>query len=121
MMRIGSWRLGGPYYTVPSRRAMNATHGIGEGAVVSYANLAHMFFTRAAELAERPRYRYFDQGAWREVTWAAMAERVRNLAAAFIEDGVQPGDRVALLSATRPEWMEVDLAILAAGAVTLPV
>jgi long-chain acyl-CoA synthetase len=88
---------------------------------VSYANLAHMFFTRAAELADRPRYRYFDQGQWKEVTWAAMADRVRCLAAALIESGVQPGERVALLSATRAEWMETDLAILAVGAVTIPV
>jgi long-chain acyl-CoA synthetase len=100
---------------------MNATHGSSGGTVVSYANLAHMFFTRAAELADRPRYRVFDQGAWREVTWTAMAERVRSLAAALIEDGVRPGDRVALLSGTRPEWMEIDLAILATGAVTIPV
>jgi long-chain acyl-CoA synthetase len=80
-----------------------------------------MFFTRAGELADRPRYRFHDGTAWREVTWATMAERVRSLAAAFIEQGVQPAERVALLSATRPEWMEVDLAILATGAVTIPV
>jgi long-chain acyl-CoA synthetase len=88
---------------------------------VSYANLAHMFFTRAAELADRPRYRFFDRAQWRDVTWAGMAERVRALAAALIETGVQPGERVALLSGTRAEWMETDLAILAAGAVTIPV
>jgi long-chain acyl-CoA synthetase len=80
-----------------------------------------MFFERAAELADRPRYRFCDDQGWHEVTWAAMAERVRALAAGLIDEGVRPGDRVALLSATRPEWMEVDLAILAIGAVTIPV
>jgi len=88
---------------------------------VSYTNLAQMFFTRAAELADRPRYRHFEGGAWREVSWAAMDERVRALAAALVEQGVRPGERVALLSATRAEWMEVDLAILAVGAVMIPV
>jgi len=34
--------------------------------------------------------------------------------------GVQPGDRVALISETRPEWVIADLAILSAGAVTVP-
>ena len=34
--------------------------------------------------------------------------------------GVQPGDRVALISDTRPEWVIADLAILSAGAVTVP-
>ena len=88
---------------------------------MAYTNLAQMFFTRAGELADRPRYRFHDGTAWRDVTWATMADRVRSLAASFIEQGVQPGERVALLSATRPEWMEVDLAILATGAVTIPV
>jgi long-chain acyl-CoA synthetase len=88
---------------------------------VAYTNLAQMFFTRAGELADRPRYRFHDGTAWRDVTWAATADRVRSLAAAFIERGVQPGERVALLSATRAEWMEVDLAILATGGVTIPV
>ena len=88
---------------------------------MAYTNLAQMFFARAAELADRPRYRVFRDDAWHDVSWAAMAERVRALAAALIEQDVRPGDRVALLSATRAEWMEVDLAILAAGAVTIPV
>jgi long-chain acyl-CoA synthetase len=46
---------------------------------------------------------------------------VRTLAAGLINLGVAPGDRVALLSGTRPEWIEVDLAIQAAGAVTVPI
>src|SRR5262245_59382551 len=50
-----------------------------------------------------------------------MADHVRCLAAALIDVGVAPGDRVALLSASRPEWMEIDLAILACGALTIPI
>ncbi len=88
---------------------------------MSYANLAHMFFTRAAEFGDRPRYRFHGSGGWQEVSWTQMADRVRALAAGLVEQGVQPGERVGLLSATRPEWMEMDLAILSAGAVTIPV
>jgi long-chain acyl-CoA synthetase len=80
-----------------------------------------MFFARADELADRPRYRYRDDQGWHDVTWAASRDRVHAIAAGLIEDGVQPGERVALLSATRAEWMEVDLAILACGALTIPV
>jgi long-chain acyl-CoA synthetase len=88
---------------------------------MSYSNLPEMFFRRAAELGPRPRYRHRAGDAWQETTWATSAERVRRLAAALIDLGVRPGDRVALLSGTRPEWMEIDLAILAAGALTIPV
>ena len=88
---------------------------------MAYANLAQMFFQRAEELAARPRYRYRAADGWREVTWQAMAERVRAAAAGLIAMGVQPGDRVALLSNTRAEWMEIDFAILACGALTVPI
>jgi long-chain acyl-CoA synthetase len=86
-----------------------------------FANLPDMFFQRAAELADRPRYRYRSGDGWRDVTWAEMAERVRALAAGLLEMGVAPGERVAILSATRPEWVEIDLAVLACGAVTIPI
>jgi long-chain acyl-CoA synthetase len=80
-----------------------------------------MFFARAGQLAARPRYRVRADVGWRDVSWAEMAARVRRIAAGLLGLGVAPGDRVALLSATRPEWMEVDLAILACGALTIPV
>ncbi|MGH7894139.1 MAG: AMP-dependent synthetase/ligase [Candidatus Binatia bacterium] len=116
-----AWRVWGAYYTVPRRRARcDASRPFG-GDVVPYANLAQMFFTRAHELADRPRYRHRDDTGWHEVTWAETRDRVRAIAAALIEDGVRPGDRIALLSATRPEWMEIDFAILACGALTIPV
>ena len=88
---------------------------------MAYANLAEMFFKRAEELAARPRYRYRVADSWREVTWQTTAERVRAIAAGLIDLGVGPGDRVALLANTRPEWMEIDFAILACGALTVPI
>jgi long-chain acyl-CoA synthetase len=86
-----------------------------------FDSLPQMFFERARALANRPRYRYRRGNVWQEVTWEQMAERVRALAAGLLELGVSPGDRVALLSATRAEWMEVDLAVLACGANTVPI
>jgi long-chain acyl-CoA synthetase len=86
-----------------------------------YDNLAQMFFQRASELGGRPRYRYRTDGGWREVSWSEMADRVRAIAAGLLDMGVEPGDKVALLSGTRPEWMEIDFAILACGALTIPI
>jgi long-chain acyl-CoA synthetase len=86
-----------------------------------FESLPEMFFTHARRFAGRPRYRFKRSGRWREVTWEECAERVSALTAALIDLGVQPGDRVGLLSATRAEWMETDLAILSAGAITVPV
>ena len=50
-----------------------------------------------------------------------MLERVRDLSLGLGAVGVRAGDRVALISESRPEWLLADLAIVAAGAVTVPI
>ena len=60
-------------------------------------------------------------GTWTPVTWREFARHVRGIAAGFIAVGIQPGDRVALMSHTRFEWTVLDYAILTAGAITVPV
>jgi long-chain acyl-CoA synthetase len=55
------------------------------------------------------------------VTWHEFAEQVCAVAAGFITAGIQPGDRVALMSRTRFEWTLLDYAILTAGGVTVPI
>ena len=56
-----------------------------------------------------------------EMDTAEAIRRVRALARGLIAIGVEPGDRVALMSHTRYEWPLVDFAVLAAGAVTVPI
>lgn len=60
-------------------------------------------------------------GSWTDVTSAQVADQVRSAALGLIAEGVEPGDRVAILSATRYEWAILDFAILAIGAVTVPI
>ena len=60
-------------------------------------------------------------GTWTDVTCAAAAAQIRSVALGLIAEGVQAGDRVAIFSATRYEWAVIDLAILAVGAVTVPI
>jgi long-chain acyl-CoA synthetase len=58
---------------------------------------------------------------WSDVTAGAFAAEVTEVARGLIAAGVQPGDRVALLSRTRYEWTLIDYAILAVGAATVPI
>jgi long-chain acyl-CoA synthetase len=60
-------------------------------------------------------------GTWAPVTWREFAGQVRDLAAGLIAAGIQPGDRVGLMSRTRFEWTLLDYAILTAGGVTVPI
>ena len=59
--------------------------------------------------------------AWQDVTAGEFLAEVREVTAGLVAAGIEPGDRVALLSKTRYEWTLLDYAIWSAGAVTVPV
>src|SRR5689334_18797785 len=60
-------------------------------------------------------------GAWRDISSDAYRQAVEELSMALRGLGVEPGDRVAILSENRPEWAYADLATLCAAAVDVPV
>jgi long-chain acyl-CoA synthetase len=60
-------------------------------------------------------------GGWQDVTAGVFRDEVAALARGIIGAGIEPGDRVGLMSRTRYEWTLIDYAIWAAGAVTVPV
>lgn len=78
-------------------------------------------FTNAENWPETVGLKRKVNGTWTPVTWREFAGQVRDIAAGFIAAGIQPGDRVGLMSRTRFEWAVVDYAILTAGAVTVPI
>ncbi|MEO7261913.1 MAG: AMP-binding protein [Jatrophihabitantaceae bacterium] len=59
--------------------------------------------------------------SWNEVTAAEFAEQVLGVSRGLIATGIQPGDRVALMSKTRYEWTLFDFAVLAVGGVVVPI
>ncbi|MBO3087630.1 AMP-dependent synthetase/ligase [Cellulomonas dongxiuzhuiae] len=60
-------------------------------------------------------------GAWQPVTVSAFVAEVRAIAKGLVASGVEPGDRVAIMSRTRFEWTLVDFAVWTAGAVGVPI
>ena len=56
-----------------------------------------------------------------DISVRAFVDRVRCVARGLIASGVEPGDRVALMSHTRLEWLMLDFGILAVGGVTVPI
>ncbi|MES2097589.1 MAG: AMP-dependent synthetase/ligase [Pseudomonadota bacterium] len=85
-----------------------------------FPNLVAMFFARAAAAGESPFLWHKEGDAWVPQSWADAAKQVASLAAGLKAIGMQPGDRVMLVSENRPEWCISDLAIMAAGCVTVP-
>lgn len=76
----------------------------------------------AAEASGRPNLLISKvQGEWRPISAADFGFAVRALSLGLNSLGVQPGDRVAILSENRPEWAMADYAILCAGAWSVPI
>ena len=86
------------------------------------AGLADAVFSRAAASPDDVMLRRrLPAGQWQDVTAGQFSTQVSALAKGLIAAGIEPGERVALMSATRYEWTLADYAIWAAGAVTVPV
>ncbi|MEJ5106792.1 AMP-dependent synthetase/ligase [Chryseobacterium sp. MYb328] len=61
------------------------------------------------------------EGTWKELSWKKFSEIVFKTANALKEAGVQENDKVAIYSDNSSEWMIMDLAAMAMGAVTVPI
>jgi len=93
------------------------------------ANLADVVFRRAAEQPQAvvlrrpsgPSGVAGESGSWTDVTASQFSGEVIALAKGLVAAGIEPGDRVALMSHTRYEWTLIDYAIWTAGAATVPV
>ena len=83
-------------------------------------NLVSLFLTQADRNGERPFLWTKRNGSWQSLSWAEAARQVCLLAENLHKLGLNPGDRVVLVSENRPEWCIADLAIMAAGCVTVP-
>jgi long-chain acyl-CoA synthetase len=96
------------------------------------ANLADIVFRRAADepqavVLRRPSGGSGGSGGsgayagWTDVTASQFKDDVVAVAKGLVAAGIEPGDRVALMSRTRYEWTLIDYAIWATGAITVPV
>src|SRR5258708_28943738 len=88
---------------------------------MNYGTLPSRFLNAVDNLPNPRAQMVRRDGRWQAISSQEFLRRVAGLAAAFVELGVKPGDRVGLFSANRPEWHTADFAINGAGAVTVPV
>ena len=74
---------------------------------------------RALRTPDRIAMREKDHGIWQEVTWDRYWDRVELVGHALLALGVEPGDRVAIHSENRREWLYTDLGTVAVRAMTV--
>ncbi len=90
------------------------------GAYPQWPNLAAMMFGLARGWPGRPMLRHWHDGAWRSVTWGEFARRAASVARGLRAAGVSAGDRVLIVSESRPEVPILETALMAIRAVPVP-
>jgi long-chain acyl-CoA synthetase len=96
-------------------QAGTATQSTGSKTIADLIGLAaHRFGDRVAAIHKV-------DGSWRDVTFAEVGEIVSEIGRGLIDLGIEPGERVSILSTTRAEWTYCDFAISSAGAVVVPI
>ncbi|MEP3422517.1 MAG: AMP-dependent synthetase/ligase [Erythrobacter sp.] len=83
-------------------------------------NLVELFLKRADQKGDAPFLGRKEDGQWTTQSWREVADQVCLLAESLRGMGLNEGDRVALVSENRPEWCMADLAIMAAGCISVP-
>jgi long-chain acyl-CoA synthetase len=85
------------------------------------STIADLIGLAAERYGASPAIRYKQDGAWKDVSFAELGETVSEVGRGLIDLGIEPGDRVAILCTTRPEWTYADFGITSAGAVVVPI
>ena len=83
--------------------------------------LNKLFFDATERFRKPDALQFKRDGVYQPISSSELADRVRHVALGLQELGVKRGDRVAILSETRPEWAIVDFACLTAGLTDVPV
>src|SRR3569833_1564551 len=107
---------------VPDRGEVVREFSVPEQVTIAdSANLTEPLFSRAAEEPDRTVFRRKEGTGWRDVSAREFGDAVARVAEGLVAAGIEPGDRVAIMSRTRYEWTVADYAIWAAGAVVVPI
>ena len=85
-----------------------------------YKAIPEVFFETAQKHPNKNALLYKKEGVYFPVTYKELSKKIITFSVALCDIGVEKGDRVAILSENRPEWVISDLAIMMAGAIVVP-
>ncbi|MEC9152813.1 MAG: long-chain fatty acid--CoA ligase [Pseudomonadota bacterium] len=83
-------------------------------------NLPAMFFDRAQRRGDDTCLAAKTGDTWETLSWRTASDQVSALSRGLRDLGINPGDRVVIVAENRPEWAIADLAIMTAGAISVP-
>jgi long-chain acyl-CoA synthetase len=85
------------------------------------ATMAAQLPADVAKHSGKPALRYKDGDEWRDISFDEVGEAVREIALGLVDLGIEPRERAAILSHTRPEWTLANFGILTAGATSVSI
>jgi long-chain acyl-CoA synthetase len=88
---------------------------------MTISTIGELFYDSVERYRKPDQLRFKRDGAWHNVSSDEYRRAVEEVSMGLRELGVEPGDRVAILSENRPEWVYADLAVILAGGVDVPV
>ncbi|HZZ97588.1 MAG TPA: long-chain fatty acid--CoA ligase [Jatrophihabitantaceae bacterium] len=100
---------------------MREFHVASSVTTLAMSNIADLVFDNAVSRPDHVAVRRHEGSRWRDITDRTFADEVLALAKGLITAGVDAGDRVAVMSKTRYEWTLADFAVLAVGAIVVPI
>ena len=83
--------------------------------------MADLVALAAEQHGDKPALRFKAGDAWQDVSYTELAATVSEVGRGLIDLGVEPGEKVAIVAHTRPEWSYAHFGILAAGAISVSV
>jgi long-chain acyl-CoA synthetase len=83
--------------------------------------MADLLSLAAAKYADAPALRHKAGDDWSDVSYSELGDVVKEIALGLIDLGIQPGERISILSHTRPEWTYANFAILSTGAASVSI
>jgi long-chain acyl-CoA synthetase len=95
--------------------------GQGQVSLAPDAHLLQPLLEHARQTPDKPLFSRRVGDRFEPLTASDIARTVRRLARGLMALGVEPGQRLAVMSKTRVEWVLLDYAILATGAITVPI
>jgi long-chain acyl-CoA synthetase len=85
-----------------------------------YKAIPELFLETVKRRANKVALLYKKEGVYFPIIYKELSQKVKTFSAALQKLGVEQGDKIAILSENRPEWVIADLAIMSVGAIVVP-
>lgn len=77
-----------------------------------------IFWRRVREFGSKIAFRDKDLGIWQPITWTEYGDRAREAGLGLLALGLTEGGRVSITSEVCPEWLMVDMGVMAVGGIS---